>query len=130
MATSSLYHDDDVPPIVTKGHGTRALGPSDTSDSGSDIQGGPGLNRDDGLFAPPGTTSDPDVDGAGATAGADIGDADLDSDTDSGGTGERGAAGRDATLPTDQLLRDEDGRLIDGEALGVEVDDMTGERPR
>ena len=122
MATSSLDHDDDVPPTVTKGHGTAALGPSDTSDSGSDIQGGPGLNRDDGLLAPPGTTSDPDVDAEGATAGADIGDANLDSDTDSGGTGERAAAGRDSTLPTDQLLRDENDQVVDGEALGDEVD--------
>ena len=86
MADSSIEHDQAVPPTVTKGHGTAALGPSDTSDSGSDIQGGPGLNRDDGLLDPPGTTSDPDIDGEGATAGADLGDANLDSDTDSGGT--------------------------------------------
>ncbi|MFO1395664.1 MAG: hypothetical protein U1F48_01245 [Burkholderiales bacterium] len=122
MATSSLLHDDDVPPTVTKGHGTAALGPSDTTDSGSDIQGGPGLNRDDGLLDPTGTTSDPDIDGEGATAGADMGDANLDSDSDSGGTGERAAAGRDSTLPTDQLLRDETGQLIDGESIGDEVD--------
>jgi len=49
--------------ILTRGHGTGALGPSDSSDSGSDVQGG----------------------------GADrlIGDAGLDSDTDRSGTGER-----------------------------------------
>ena len=52
---------------IMRGHGTRALGPSDSSDSGSDV-----LN-----------------------AGAGIGDADLDSDSDRQGTGERAAAGND-----------------------------------
>lgn len=105
-------------PGVRKGHGTAALGPSDTSDSGSDIRGGPGLNRDDGLLPPTGTTSDPDVDAESTTAGPDIGDADLDSDSDSGGTGERAAAGRDSTLPVDTILRDEDDSAIDAGKLG------------
>jgi hypothetical protein len=52
---------------VKRGHGTRALGPSDSSDSGSDV----------------------------ANAGPQVGDANLDSDTDREGTGERAAAGRD-----------------------------------
>jgi hypothetical protein len=131
MAHSTLDHDGDAPPAATKGHGTAALGPSDTSDSGSDILGGPGLNGEDGLLPPPGTTSDPDLDGAGATGAPDIGDADLDSDSDSGGTGERAAAGRDSTLPTDQLLRDENDQLVDGESLADEVDGdrPTGEEP-
>ena len=51
---------------INQGHGTRALGPSDSSDSGSDL--------------------------AGPDAGANIGDADLDSDSDRFGTGERAAA--------------------------------------
>ena len=52
---------------VSRGHGTRALGPSDSSDSGSDVgQAGPG-----------------------------VGDANLDSDSDRSGTGERAAAGKD-----------------------------------
>jgi hypothetical protein len=126
MASSTLEHDENSPPAVTKGHGTAALGPSDSSDSGSDIQGGPGLNHEDGLLAPTGTTSDPDIDGDHATAGADLGDANLDSDSDRGGTGERAAAGRDATLPNDQLLRDDDDELIDGESIGDIVD---SERP-
>jgi len=50
---------------VLRGHGTRALGPSDSSDSGSD------------------------------TAGPDVGDSNLDSDSDRNGTGERAAAARD-----------------------------------
>lgn len=122
MADSTLDHDDSVPPTTTKGHGTAALGPSDSSDSGSDIQGGPGLNRDDGLLQPMGNTSDPDVDGIGATAGPDIGDANLDSDTDRFGTGERAAAGRDSTLPVDSVLRDNFDRPVDGESIGNDID--------
>jgi hypothetical protein len=50
--------------ILGKGHGTRALGPSDSSDSGSDV----------------------------SDAGAGIGDENLDSDTDRFGTGESASA--------------------------------------
>ena len=78
-----------------RGHGTDALGPSDLSDTGSDLQG-PGLARDVGLGMEEGTTSDPDSSLAGGSAGPDVGDANLDSDSDSGGTGERAAAGRDS----------------------------------
>src|SRR5436190_16176761 len=46
---------------VGRGHGTRALGPSDSSDNGSDVGG----------------------------AARRLGDSDLDSDTDRSGTGER-----------------------------------------
>lgn len=64
-------HPDNLPAgrdrIVGRGHGTEALGPSDSSDSGSDLIG----------------------------ASADVGDADLDSDTDRQGTGERAAGTRD-----------------------------------
>jgi hypothetical protein len=122
MASSTIEHDDATPPTVKKGHGTASLGPSDSSDSGSDIQGGPGLNRDDGLMQPTGTTSDPDVDGARTTAGPDIGDANLDSDSDRHGTGERAAAGRDSTLPVDTLLRENDDNVVDGASIGDEVD--------
>ena len=45
MATSSLYHAQETPPTVGKGHGTAALGPSDSTGSGSDIGGGPGPTR-------------------------------------------------------------------------------------
>lgn len=109
MARSSLNTTGESNPVVRKGHGTGALGPSDSTDSGSDIVGGPGLNRDDGLPLQRGTTSDPDVDAAGTTAGPDIGDADLDSDSDRNGTGERGAAGRDSTEAVDETLTEHDG---------------------
>jgi len=78
-----------------RGHGTDALGPSDLSDTGSDMQG-VGLSGDVGLDMDEGTTSDPERSTAGGSAGPDVGDANLDSDTDSGGTGERATAGRDS----------------------------------
>lgn len=109
---------------VGRGHGTGALGPSDSSDSGSDIAGGGGLGLDlertESLDLGGGTTSDLDTSSADGS-GPDVGDADLDSDTDSGGTGERASAGRDSvardgadidvdhieTMPT-EVLSDED----------------------
>ena len=135
MARSSLNTTGESNPVVRKGHGTGALGPSDSTDSGSDIVGGPGLNRDDGLPLRRGTTSDPDIDPRGATAGPDIGDADLDSDSDRYGTGERGAAGRDSTEAVDETLTthgDDDIESIDEsgserEAVDVESDDRPDE---
>ena len=70
---------------LRRGHGTRALGPSDSSDSGSDVAG------------------------AGESAGPDLGDANLDSDSDRHGTGERAAASPDeeagdgADIDTDHI---------------------------
>jgi hypothetical protein len=105
MTGSSTLDPDNFPDppdrTLGKGHGTGALGPSDTSDSGSDVAGGPGLALDvdeESLDLGSGTTSDLDESTAGGTAGPDIGDADLDSDSDSGGTGERAAAGRDTVV--------------------------------
>lgn len=80
--------------IVDKGHGTSALGPSDTSDTGSDITGGPGVFEGDVIGLDRGTNEDVDRRTAG-TAGADIGDGNLDSDSDSVGTGEHKTAGRE-----------------------------------
>lgn len=123
MAESSLLHPQNTPPSTAKGHGTGALGPSDSSDSGSDVTGGPGLNGDDGLGPRTGSTSDPDIDQRAPSAGADIGDADLDSDSDRYGTGERGAAGRDSATPVDQTLRTENDRQVDADSLASEADD-------
>lgn len=78
---------------ILKGHGTDALGPSDTSDSGSDISGGPGLIEGDMIGLDHGTNED--IEALTRTAGADIGDAGLDSDSDSVGTGEHMTAGRE-----------------------------------
>ena len=80
MASSTLLHEDTEPPKLPKGHDTASLGPSDSSDSGSDTAGG----------------------------GPDLGDSNLDSDSDRNGTGERGAAGRDTPGPTDTILHRND----------------------
>ncbi len=93
MPDSTLDLALSTPPVTDKGHGTRALGPSDTSDSGSDLQG-PGIyeNEADLLGLDSGTNEDA---AHGIGAGRDIGDANLDSDSDASGTGERASAGRD-----------------------------------
>jgi hypothetical protein len=102
MTGTSTLDPDNFPQgrdrNVQRGHGTGALGPSDTSDSGSDLHGAPGVAQQDGLDLGQGTTSDLEASSAHGTAGPDVGDANLDSDTDSGGTGERAAAGRDADI--------------------------------
>ena len=101
MTGNSTLDPDNFPDppdrVLGVGHGTGALGPSDSSDSGSDLIGAAGLaGEEDILDLGSGTTSDLEASTAGGTAGPDVGDADLDSDTDSGGTGERAAAGRDS----------------------------------
>ncbi|NHZ83478.1 hypothetical protein F2P44_30050 [Massilia sp. CCM 8695] len=101
MTGTSTLDPDNFPETPDRklgtGHGTGALGPSDSSDSGSDLVGASGLARDDVLDLGSGTTSDLEAGSAGG-AGPGIGDSDLDSDTDASGTGERAAAGRDTTV--------------------------------
>lgn len=106
MSGNSTLDPDNFPEspdrVVGRGHGTGALGPSDSSDSGSDISGGPGLGLDlertEALDFDEGNTSDLDTSSAGGSAGPDVGDANLDSDSDSSGTGERATAGRDTVV--------------------------------
>lgn len=105
MADSPLTRTGETPPVVDKGKGVASLGPSDSSDSGSDIVGGPGVGQAD-EFIPldAGTTSDPDVGSAHAgSAAADVGDENLSSDSDASGTGERAAAGKDIATNRDRL---------------------------
>jgi len=97
MATSSITGADRAP-SQAKGRDVEALGPSDTSDSGSDVQGELDLalptDLDDTIFG----TVQPG----------------LRSDSDSGGTGERGAA-----------LADEDARE-GSDILPDRVTDLAG----
>lgn len=58
MGQSTLQHDEDSPPVVSKGHGVAALGPSDSSDSGSDVQGSQGVAGEDLIFTQAGDDSD------------------------------------------------------------------------
>ncbi|MGE5615674.1 MAG: hypothetical protein ACM3X5_02040 [Bacillota bacterium] len=124
MATSPLdpgnmdYRKDR---IVDRGHGTRALGPSDSSDTGSDIVGARGLKGDVDAFGLDRTPTS-DIEEAGKTAGPDVGDGNLDSDSDAEGSGERAAAGRDPVNP--------DGGDIDVdriERINVDEDEDEGE---
>lgn len=106
MASSSTLDPDNFPnsgkPRKTpKGHDTRSLGPSDSSDSGSDMAG-PGLIDDDVLNLDRGTNEDT---GAGrndiANTGASVGDLGMDGNSDRSGTGERMAAGKEPAVRVD-----------------------------
>lgn len=99
MADSTLDLTGEDVPVTTKGHGTGALGPSDSTDSGSDVAGGPGFDEgldDDQSREMPMRTR--------GGAGRDLGDPNLDSDSDRYGTGERGASGVDASEANDTTL--------------------------
>ncbi|MGH8854559.1 MAG: hypothetical protein ACREWI_09805 [Telluria sp.] len=118
MTGASTLDPDNFPDrpdrSLGKGHGIDALGPSDTSDTGSDVVGGPGfsdaLDPDQKLNLDRGTTSDMEASHARGTAGPDVGDANFSGDSDMGGTGERASAGRDsvakdgADIDTDQIV--------------------------
>ena len=106
MTGTSTLDPDNFPEApdrsLGKGHGVDALGPSDLSDTGSDVVGGPGfatnIDPEQTLDFDGGTTSDVEAGHAGETAGPDVGDADFSGDSDRSGTGERAAAGRDAVV--------------------------------
>jgi hypothetical protein len=123
-----------------RGHGTKALGPSDSSDSGSDLVGAPGLATQVDGFGIDRNTNETEDSFANYTAGPDVGDANLDSDSDRTGTGETAAAARDpvkgdgADIDADHIealpegLEDlEDADLADTEDLSSEDDE---ENPR
>jgi hypothetical protein len=96
MMGSTLMPPDEQTPQTTKGHGTAALGPSDSSDSGSDMFGA--------------KRHEFDVDSELDNHGLEAGEAELGSDTDRYGTGERAAADGDenirenSDIEPDQLL--------------------------
>jgi len=118
MSQSTLIPELEEEPNVERGHGVAALGPSDTSDSGSDITGGPGLAiTGDFLELGSGTTSDLDLNQGRGSAGADIGDSQLSSDSDSGGTGETASAGRDTSVVDGADINVD--RIVGGSALGI-----------
>lgn len=112
MTGASTLDPDNFPErpdrSLGKGHGTDSLGPSDLSDTGSDVMGGPGFAAnldDDQLVHLDRGTNEEEESFAGDTAGPDVGDANFSSDSDVGGTGERASAGRDTVV--------EDGADID-----------------
>ena len=87
MAGSTL--DPDLIPepdrSLGSGHDTKSLGPSDVTDTGSDVQPGIKAVEEDDLGLDKGTTEDPDTRLI-----------DVEGDSDATGTGERAAAGRDS----------------------------------
>ncbi|HKQ26258.1 MAG TPA: hypothetical protein VJT81_17550 [Burkholderiales bacterium] len=105
MAGSSTLDPDNFPGPqnlkLPKGHDTRSLGPSDSSDSGSDMAG-PGLIDDDALHLDRGTNEDTE---AGrndiANTGLSVGDTDMEDNSDRYGTGERMAAGKEPNIRAD-----------------------------
>ena len=124
MAGSSTLDPDNFPAPqkrkLPKGHDTRSLGPSDSSDSGSDMAG-PGLIDDDKLNLDRGTNEDTE---AGrndiANTGLSVGDTDMEDNSDRHGTGERMAAGKepniraDGDYGTDRIVGEEEAGLGGG----------------
>lgn len=87
MAGSTL--DPDLIPepdrSLGRGHDSKSLGPSDVTDTGSDVQPGIKAVEEDDLGLDKGTTEDPDTRLL-----------DVEGDSDATGTGERASAGRDS----------------------------------
>jgi hypothetical protein len=139
MTGASTLDPDNFPGApdrsLGKGHGVDALGPSDVTDSGSDVVGGPGfaaaLDDDQTLGLDTGTNEDQEASFAHDSAGADMGDPDMQGDSDFGGTGERAAAGRDLVgrdgqdIDTDHIESIPDLPLTD-----EDVDFLGSEPPR
>lgn len=88
MAHSNLLGGDEVP-VLPPGHDTATLGPSDTSDNGSDLVGL--VDRDD-----PGLAVDTATAGEHERAETSVESIMPGVDTDAAGTGERRSAGGDA----------------------------------
>jgi hypothetical protein len=96
MAGSTLDMTGEEAAVTTLGHGTQALGPSDSSDTGSDVVGGPGM--DEGLSDEQARRMPLKSRG---TSGRDLGDPGLVADSDRAGTGERGSSGIDSASAAD-----------------------------
>lgn len=113
MAGSTL--DPDLIPepdrSLGKGHDTKSLGPSDVTDSGSDVQPGVHAVEELDLGLDKGTTEDPDT----RTL-------EVEGDSDAGGTGERASAGRDSVELGGDIGFDRIDRIDAGEDL-EEFDD-------
>jgi hypothetical protein len=137
MSGISTLDPDNFPEApdrsLGKGHGTDALGPSDNSDSGSDVMGGPGfaVDVDDEqlLDLDRGTSEDRPTGHMSDSAGPDMGDADLDSDSDSGGTGERAAAGREPSVRDGSDIDVDSVQSIEDLPLTDDDIDFMGSRP-
>lgn len=120
MAGSTL-DPDNIPARrgrkTVKGTDVKSLGPSDTSDSGSDMAG-PGVVDADRLHLDRGTNDDMESGTVGRIeAGASVGDNEMDDTSDAEGTGEHLTAGREPRIRANQD-RDVD-RVVDGNEAGL-----------
>lgn len=99
MGTRSISDPDNLPVRrqrkLLEGHDVGALGPSDSSDTGSDMAG-PGLIDEDVLGLDRGTNTDSEGGRANiADAGPSIGDLGMDENSDRYGTGEHHTVGKE-----------------------------------
>ncbi len=147
MARHTIRDPDKLPARVAdrggfKGHDLRSLGPSDSSDSGSDLIG-PGIIDDDLLNLDRGTNEDSEGGHlAGSDAGASVGDLGADSNSDRYGTGEHVTAGKEpdvriaADIAPDRIVGPEEAGLGGGldqaeEAqLGITDEELAARRRR
>lgn len=112
--SSTLNPDEEPQQVVQQtGSTTGALGPSDSSDSGSDIAGA--------------KRHEFDVDTELDNHALETGNAELASDTDRAGTGERAAADGDSTLNFDNDI--EPDRIIQPPSAGIDDDDGLDDDP-
>jgi hypothetical protein len=121
MAGKSTLDPDNFPAKRgrknLKGHDTGSLGPSDSSDSGSDMKG-PGLVDPDRLHLDRGTSEDIEAGSMGdRDAGTSLHDLNLDDNSDKGGTGEALTAGKDPKVRVNQD-RDAD-RVVGADEAGL-----------
>ncbi|MEM5436210.1 chemotaxis protein [Paraburkholderia diazotrophica] len=127
---STLNPDDEGRPEVQQaGHDNASLGPSDSSDSGSDVTGA--------------KRHDFDKENELDNHALETGEAELSSDSDRAGTGERASADGDSTLEQNEDIDVDrvigatgeeepeegvDGDLTEGSIEDVQTDDEQDER--
>jgi hypothetical protein len=118
--SSTLDPDNLVPSghqVPMKGHNVGSLGPSDSSDSGSDMAG-PGLVNDDVLNLDRGTNEDSEGGSYDRIdSGGSVGDLGMDDNSDRYGTGEHMTAGKDPRVRTSADV-DSD-RIVGPEEAGL-----------
>lgn len=117
MASSTLDPDNIPEPDrqLGQGHGTDALGPSDISDTGSDVAGGLRAVEDLDIGLDKGTNEDPD-----------FRNIEVRGDSDSVGTGEHAAAGRDSVDVGADIGVDRVDHIASDDNLEAGADDSNG----
>ena len=114
------FPTDGKPHMNPRGHDIKSLGPSDSSDSGSDMDG-PGLVDDDALNLDRGTNEDTEAGSYNVSnAGTSVGDLAMADNSDRYGTGEHLTAGKEpnihlnADIGTDRVVGPDEAGLGGG----------------